>query len=345
MSELDIEQLLRPITDDSPCGPEIEDDPAYLAFEVRLAGTPERQMGDVIEPARPPNWREIRQEAVQLLSRSRDLRLELALIQALLHTQGVVGLAEGLALLHRTLDNDWDELHPRLDPEDNLDPTLRINILRGLSDYETLLKPLAHCPLLSSQALGRYNLRQIRQAQGRELQDSEQPIELSQIRAVALDMDADALRGVYQSALTSQNLLVAIDAVISTRAGLGNGPDLEPLRTQLKEISQALEPFVAERGDPPGPDQLETDSAAAQSSVLPRTGAATGEIASREDVVRAIDAICRYYARQEPSSPVPLLLKRARGLVDKDFLDIIKDLAADSLGQVELVAGKGPEKS
>ena len=138
---------------------------------------------------------------------------------------------------------------------------------------------------------------------------------------------------------------MAIDAVISTRAGLGNGPDLEPLRTQLKEISQALEPFVAERGDPPGPDQLETDSAAAQSSVLPRTGAATGEIASREDVVRAIDAICRYYARQEPSSPVPLLLKRARGLVDKDFLDIIKDLAADSLGQVELVAGKGPEKS
>ena len=343
MSELDIEQLLKPISDDAPCGPDIKQDPSVLAFYFKLAGTPERQMGDVIEPARPPNWGEIEQEAVQLLSRCRDLRLELALIRALLHTQGLVGLAEGLALLHRTLDQDWDEVHPRLDPEDDNDPTQRINILSGLSDYETLLKPLAHCPLLLSQVLGRYNLRQIRQAQGREAQDSEQPIELNQIRAVALDMDADALRRVYQSALTSQDLLEAIDTVISTRAGLGNGPDLKPLLTLLKEISLALEPFVAERGDPRGPDQPESDSAAAQPSVVSKTGAATGEIASREDVVRAIDAICRYYARQEPSSPVPLLLKRARGLVDKDFLDIIKDLAADSLGQVELVTGKGPE--
>lgn len=339
MSELDIEQLLRPITDDAPCGPEIEDDPAYLAFEVKLAGTPERQMGPVIEPARPPNWREIQQEAVQLLSRSRDIRLELALIQGLIHTQGVVGLAEGLTLLHRTLDQDWDEVHPRLDPEDNLDPTLRINILRGLSDYETLLKPLAHCPLLSSQALGRYNLRQIRKAQGREPQDSEQPIELSQIRAVAMDMDAVALRGVYQSALTSQNLLVAIDTVISTRAGLGNGPDLEPLRAQLKEISQALDPFVAERGEANVSDEATSRDEAAQPSVVPRTGAAMGEIASREDVVRAIDAICRYYARHEPSSPVPLLLKRACGLVNKDFIDIIQDLAADSLEKIQLITG------
>jgi len=338
-----MEGLLKPITEIDPCGPDLKGDPDYVAFEIKLEGTPERQMGEVFEPARPPNWREVRQEAEQLLTRTRDLRLELALLRALLHTKGVVGLAEGLTLLHRSLDQYWDEVHPQLDADDNNDPTLRINILGGLSDYESLLKPLAHCTLVYSQSLGRYSLRQIRQAQGREPQDSEDPIELNQVRAVAMAMDSEELQAIHQAALTSQNLMVAMDAVISTRAGFGRGPDLEPLQSHLKEIIQALQGFVEERGDltvaEPESEPGESDA----SNHSPQRTVVPGEISSRDDVVRAIDAICRYYARQEPSSPVPLLLKRARGLVDKDFLDIIKDLAADSLGQVELVTGRGPE--
>jgi type VI secretion system protein ImpA len=56
-------------------------------------------------------------------------------------------------------------------------------------------------------------------------------------------------------------------------------------------------------------------------------------------VVRTLDRICGYYARNEPSSPIPLLLRRARRLVTMDFVDIVRDLAPDALAQVEALRG------
>ena len=55
-------------------------------------------------------------------------------------------------------------------------------------------------------------------------------------------------------------------------------------------------------------------------------------------MTRAIDAICAYYATQEPSSPVPALLVRAKDLVGKPFLDILKVLTPDATPQIRLTA-------
>ncbi len=67
-------------------------------------------------------------------------------------------------------------------------------------------------------------------------------------------------------------------------------------------------------------------------------------ITGRQDVVRLLDGICAYYQHNEPGSPVPLLLKRARQLVDKDFLEIIQDLAPDSAGKIKsLISGVDKE--
>ena len=46
-----------------------------------------------------------------------------------------------------------------------------------------------------------------------------------------------------------------------------------------------------------------------------------------------------YYERHEPSSPVPLLLKRAKRLVAKDFMEILRDLAPDGVDQAERISG------
>ena len=49
--------------------------------------------------------------------------------------------------------------------------------------------------------------------------------------------------------------------------------------------------------------------------------------------------IIHHYERREPSSPVPLLIKRAKRLVDKSFVDIIRDLSPDAISQVQMVSG------
>jgi type VI secretion system protein ImpA len=82
----------------------------------------------------------------------------------------------------------------------------------------------------------------------------------------------------------------------------------------------------------------------------PATGSAVdarafrGDILSREDVVRALDRICNYYERNEPSSPIPLLLQRCKRLVSLSFVEILKDLAPDSMKQIDMVAGKRDEE-
>jgi type VI secretion system protein ImpA len=52
-----------------------------------------------------------------------------------------------------------------------------------------------------------------------------------------------------------------------------------------------------------------------------------------------IDKICQFYERAEPSSPVPLLLKRARRLVPMNFMEIMQDLAPDGVPQAESIGG------
>jgi type VI secretion system protein ImpA len=67
--------------------------------------------------------------------------------------------------------------------------------------------------------------------------------------------------------------------------------------------------------------------------------AAPGEIRGPDDVVAMIDRICDYYARAEPSSPVPLLLRRAQRLVGKGFVDIVRDLSPDVVAQILALGG------
>jgi type VI secretion system protein ImpA len=67
-----------------------------------------------------------------------------------------------------------------------------------------------------------------------------------------------------------------------------------------------------------------------------------GVITSREDVVRLLDRMCEYYERSEPSSPIPLLLRRCKRLVSANFLDIVRDVASNAVDQVETLCG--PQK-
>ena len=64
-----------------------------------------------------------------------------------------------------------------------------------------------------------------------------------------------------------------------------------------------------------------------------------GEIANREDALRMLDKICDYFQRYEPSSPVPFLLRRARNLATKDFMEILQDLAPGGTSQADLIFG------
>jgi type VI secretion system protein ImpA len=130
-----------------------------------------------------------------------------------------------------------------------------------------------------------------------------------------------------------------VAAIEAAFASVSPPAELGPLSAVIHQAVGVLTPFIqeaaalaaaerAEQGGPAGP-------AAGRRGV--------GELASREDVVRAIDQICKYYARYEPSSPIPLLLQRCKRLATMSFIDIVKDMAPDAVSRVEIIAGKTEE--
>lgn len=341
MMQIDTDALLAPLSDEMPCGENLEYDPAFGELERIAQGTPERSMGDEVIAAEPPNWNDLLEKSLELFQRTKDLRVAVQLLHAGLRTQGLSAFTSGLTLMHRLVADYWDSVHPQLDKDDDDDPTLRMNTFLLLNDRAQVVNALSRCPLIQSKAFGRVSLRDIRIASG-ELSSSEEDSSLdrAQVDAAFLDGDLDELQANAAAAEAAVKELAALTSYLNEQVGASNAPDLTVLAAEVKALHGVLLEQLGRRGA--GPVQ-EGDGSTQETAEAPKRAAA-GEINSRDDVVRAIDRICDYFRKNEPSSPVPLLLQRAKGLVSKDFMDIIRDLTPDGVSQAKVIVGQSNEE-
>jgi type VI secretion system protein ImpA len=337
MSAVTIEALLKDVSADAPCGQNLEYDPAYLELMRLAQGTPERQMGATIIPAEEPNWRDVRDRCGELLGRTKDLTVAVKLCEALLRLEGVSGLRGGLGVIGGLIDQRWDRLHPQLDPSDGNDPTARMTILSSLTDQGQFISRIHAVPLTNSLA-GKFGLREIgwSKGQGSPPAGMEAP-KPEVVEAAFLDTPPDALLAIAQAAEEAGAVVQAADAKLTSLVGAGQGVNFDPLIKALREVSTEVRRHLP--GQAGAADGASDDGTASASASTHRSGTASGEIQSPEDVRAAIERICKYYERFEPSSPLPLLLRRAQRLVGKGFLEIMKDVSPDGVKQVESLAG------
>lgn len=119
-----------------------------------------------------------------------------------------------------------------------------------------------------------------------------------------------------------------------------DSPSFGPITSQLKSMIVAADEFLELFPDPAAVAEAQAVADAAAQGDAPAAvgGAAASAVAapkrfsgdtplSRADVMVAIDAINRYYADHEPTSPVPLMLKRVRDWVEMDFYKLLKEIA------------------
>lgn len=329
---LDVPLLLSAVGAESPCGDDLEYDAAFLELERIAQGQPERQMGDAVLPAEPPEWPRVCEHARELFARSKDLRVANLLLRGAIALDGLPGLAQGLQLVDQLLKLYWIELHPRLDEDDN-DPTFRINALAGLT-AEPIIRLLWDAALTRSRTFGPVTLRAALNAFGLQRFASES-LSQDQVLGAFRDSDEQALQTTRDALSQAQAALQSIESQVSEQVGSAQGVDLGPLKQLLRQIlhlfgehapSAAHEPSVAATADSP--------AVAPQAAARP-----SGDIASRDDVLRQLDRLLDYYARHEPSSPVPVLLGRAKGLVTADFAAIVRNLIPDGISQFEALRG------
>ena len=323
---------LADVAQDAPCGPDLQYDQDFLALEAAARGKPEQQYGTTIIPAEEPDWPGLAKSASALLDRAHDLRVLAYYARAATHTEGLRGLADALGVVREWLTKYWEPLHPTLVIDGEPEPEIRMFALSALADGDGLLRDLRAADLLRNPAI-QVTIRDAEKILDPKLGTSDAGVGLAQLRAALGDAIAKD-----NALLPEPAAIVATVTAIRTELlqhlEPSELPDLAGLAELMKPIAATVEEIrtevtgVAADGAP-----------AAAADGAPAAAHAVGDIRSREDALRALDRVCDFLGRSEPTNPAPLLIRRAQRLMTMPFMDIIRELAPDSTSRVETITG------
>ncbi len=340
----DLAPLLVALSEARPCGDDLEYDPQFLEMELAGHGKPEQQYGNTVIAAKPADWPTVLELSNQLATRTRDIRVAVWQLRAGTRLRGWLGAVHGLQLIQGLLAQHWDHVHPQLDVSDSNNPLLRLSALSPLTPQESpypgpplVLRDMREARLLASDR-GSPLMRDIELGlrAAEPLPGELVPTEAGIVAAVATRLPQQA-----DLAQQMQAGLEAVDGIVATlksKLSAADVPDLSQLRRFLAAVARAAQMAsgnaTASTGSPG-----EAPGAAAVAPAPPAAGA----INSREDVYRTLGKLCEWLERNEPSHPAPLLMRRAQRLMNKNFLEIIRDMAPDGTDQVVRLAGR-PDK-
>jgi len=336
-----VEALLTPIGEASPCGDDLEYDAAFTALTTAAQGKPEQQFGDTVIPAVEPEWREVAEQSDAILRRSKDVRAAVLLLRASTRLQGLAGFVAGLELLTRLLDTFWDGIHPKLDAEDDNDPTMRLNALAPLGDETMVLRDLYDAQVGVAPGVGAIRVRDIAVANNAlNAVGGEATYSPAQIQGGLEALHAERPE-LIQAAIGVPGGVEKLQALLVERTGRSDVIDLSPLRAIGRMLQKACSAAIG------APDEAEAEGVegdGAEAGGAPRAAAARGEIQSRQDALQTLDRVIRFLEQTEPGNPAPLLIDRAKKLIGVSFLEIMANLAPGALDTIETVTGKRPSE-
>jgi type VI secretion system protein ImpA len=301
-------------------------DALRLFGQARSPEAPPDEAADDKEAAKTKpqiEWDRLRMDSIDAIGKSKDLRLLAYLATAVLRTDGLPAFSKTVTTAAQWLDAFWPNVYPLLDE----DAIARRNALNCFADPMAVVDRIWRMPLVSSRQHGRYGLRDVEIALG---QAAPGPLEAkpdeAAIRAAFAEMPLDDLKEFDRSVADGIQALNAMDARMRSEGGPDIAPDFGLLTTQFAKLAKLFREQLALRGEGAGANGGATGEAG---DVAP--GAIGGPIKSRQDAIRALDAVADYFRRNEPSSPIPLFVDRAKRLVAKNFLEVLADVAPDAV--------------
>lgn len=134
MANIDLASITDPISDDQPCGPDLdmEFDGDFMNFEANVGmAWPERYFSWDSDALKGHTFYD---QIEELLSRSRDLRMLVPLAKLRILEGDLSGFAEALSAIQRLLKEHWADVHPQ--PADFLE--LGMGQLSTLDDNQAV---------------------------------------------------------------------------------------------------------------------------------------------------------------------------------------------------------------
>ena len=320
---MDLTSLQNPVSDAAPCGADLENnnDPRWGHLNTLAAG--EKKEGIT----QPPKWADVRDLALELARETRHLRLGVILTECATHLQGLTGLCDGLGLLRAWCEKFWDDVYPAGELEDKRD--FRPPVIEALN-YPSFLVRVAAVPV-SQSAGGRFSLADLDAAEESNKDDSEAMNQARLVQGGFSNTPKEVLQAALSAVQEAMDHARAIENIFDDKFGSGYGVNLGDLRDQFNKMIRRLSPYCSTPAAEEAAEGGETTAAGPSSG-----GGAPGAINSRAAAIRTLDSVISWFATNEPSSPVPFLLRRAQRCVGMDFFELINELANDR-AQAELI--------
>jgi type VI secretion system protein ImpA len=320
--------LVEAISSESPCGEDLEDTQLLASFDAY------RLFGQAAPLSPETDWREIRDQSLQALGKSKDFRLLAHYACAVLRVDGLAEFATVLEAMAKWLQEWWAQAYPRVDE----DAILRRNALNGFADRMAVVDGLRRATLLQHPQLGSLCIRDIEIATGTLTPaEGESPtVDQGQLGALITATSTEDLAARHAQLESLIQSLKSVDRMMRDQGGSDAAPDFDPLLGPVARTAKLFAEQLATRA-PVG--AAVAGDAGGNGAAAPGAARAVGDIRSRDDALRTLDAVAAYFRANEPSSPVPLFVERAKRLVSKDFLAVLEDIVPDALAQAKAAGG------
>lgn len=333
---------LTPVTDTAPCGPDLEYDHDFVVLFASAAPRQDVQYGAFIGGPDPVNWSEVERDCKRLMMRTKDIRVAILYTRCRTRLSGAAGLAEGVGLLAAWLQTFAGRVHPQSDSDTDTEHDaaleMRMNALQALADPEGLLADVREIVLTKS-TLARLQVRDVERAFAwPRATDALAPESVAQQLQDLRTQQPATMLG-FDDAVAS---LATIDAWCASHLEAYR-PDLSPLSQLLGKLaapinaSRSFETAIEPGSEPDDSLGSDTQSEPEPTNAVPgrTTTQSSAEPADRRAALDLIRSARTWFEIHEPSSPIPVLLKRAEQFVGKRYAQVVTAIPAELLAQWE----------
>jgi len=330
-SLIDLEACLAPLPGDDPAG---EKDVFYLVRDdldkYRIAIDPSQYAED--DPTRPSepvpaDWGKIISLGTETLSeKCKHLEFAARVTEALTRKHGCRGLAEGLTLLRRLIEECWDRMHPVIEDGDLEVRSGPFELLGTHNAGFNFPNTVRNIILVSGKA-GTFSWSD-RQSGSKEAFDS----------AIS-STSAEKCQTNYDSLKTALEEIASLNKALSYQMQ-NLAPSLIDLTTAVSDCYRLAELVIKQKGpaagsestgvsDAPGDDSGGSSGGGGSSGSSDRYAVAERAVATRAELYRDLETTADLLEKLEPRSPVPYLVRRAVALGNLPFPELFRALVQD----------------
>ncbi|WP_407165129.1 ImpA family type VI secretion system protein [Bradyrhizobium sp. ORS 111] len=341
---LDVASLTQPIAAEDPCGPDLDaiGDVQYLNFFASAESLLPMSFFEVVnangERGRfDPKAVDFAGQFVAaqpLLTRTRDLRLNVLLAKFSILNRDLDGFLNCLKATNLLLREQWDAVHPR--GEDG-NYALRAVTVEAIDVFPTVINPLQFLPLIENRRHGSLNYRAYQVAKG-EIPAGDADVDgpdLATIERIVSETDLDTLKAASARCAAVALELADLKAIWHEKLNSGQPISLDRLSGLVNGMAAWLAGLVTARD--PAAIAAPAEVSAVDEQVAPDM---IGVLASSAQASAALAAVADYFARMEPSSPALLLVRQAQEMVGKSFIEVMRMLVPSHLENAAINIGR-----